>query len=300
MSPSHSSRFRASPRPNPNPSAWATAARSAVAFAFAATLGACATTRDDPNAASKLPPPEAMRAQAALPADSELIGERADPRTRARAHAELAGAYYEMGNLGVALEEVRLAIAADPNYAPAQNMAGLVYMELRDNAQAQAFFDRAMRVAPGDPDVLHNYGWFLCQTGREDQAIPFFMRAVETPLYRTPAKSYAAAGQCALKQGKTADATAYLDRAVRLDPNNPNALVGYARVMYQTGRYADAKTAIDRFNKLGDPTPESLWLALRIERRLGDRTAETSLATQLRRRYPNSTEYRDLVQGKYE
>jgi len=70
--------------------------------------------------------------------------------------------------------------------------------------------------------------------------------------------------------------------------------------MYQTGRYAEAKTAIDRFNKVGDPTPESLWLALRIERRLGDRTAETSLATQLRRRYPNSAEYRDLVQGKFE
>jgi type IV pilus assembly protein PilF len=280
--------------------AWAMASRNALVLTLAAALSACVTTREDPNAASKLPPPEAMRAQVAMPTEAEVIGERADPRTRARAHAELAGAYYEMGNLGVALEEVRLALAADPNYVPAQNMAGLVYLELRDNAQAQSAFDRALRLAPGDPDVLHNYGWFLCQTGREDQSLQFFMRAAEAPLYRTPAKSYAAAGQCALKQGRIADATAYFDRAVRLDPNNPNALLGYARVMYQTGRYAEAKTAIDRYNKLGEPTPESLWLGVRVERRLGDRTAEASLATQLRRRYPSSPEYRDLMQGKYE
>ncbi len=273
--------------------------RYALIAALGAVLGACVSTAEQ-SQVSRLPPPETASRTAVVPSEVEVIGERADPRTRARAHTELAGAYYEMGNMAVALEEVRLAVGADPNYAPAQNMAGLVYMELRDNAQAQASFDRAMRVAPGDPDVLHNYGWFLCQTGREDEAVQFFMRAIEAPLYRTPAKSYAAAGQCALKQGRTADATAYFDRAVRIDPNNRNALIGYAGVMYQGGRYAEAKQALDRFNKIGDPTPESLWLALRTERRLGDRTAETSLATQLRRRYPNSAEYRDFVQGKYE
>jgi type IV pilus assembly protein PilF len=270
------------------------------ALAAAVLSAACATT-DTATTTSPLPPPEATaRSQAANPVDAEVIGERADPRTRARAHTELAAAYYELGNLAVALEEVRLALGADPDYAPAQNMAGLVYMDLRDNAQAQASFDRALRLAPADPDVLHNYGWYLCQTGREDEAMPFFMRAAQVPLYRTPAKSYAAAGQCAVRQGKTTEAVEYLERALRLDPNNPNALLAYARVMYQSGRLAEAKTAIDRVNKLGEPTPESLWLALRIERRLGDRSAETSLATQLRRRYPDSPEYRDLVQGKYE
>lgn len=275
--------------------------RFLVSALAAAVLSASCATTDSATTTSPLPPPEAVaRSQAANPVDAEVIGERADPRTRARAHTELAAAYYELGNLAVALEEVRLALGADPDYAPAQNMAGLVYMDLRDSAQAQASFDRALRLAPADPDVLHNYGWYLCQTGREDQAMPFFMRAAQTSLYRTPAKSYAAAGQCAARQGKTTEAVEYLERALRLDPNNPNALLGYARVMYQGGRVAEAKTAVDRFNRLGEPTPESLWLAVRIERRLGDRNAETSLATQLRRRYPDSPEYRDLVQGKYE
>ena len=42
--------------------------------------------------------------------------------------------------MAVALEELRIAIADDPNYAPAYNMLGLVYMELRENAAARGEF----------------------------------------------------------------------------------------------------------------------------------------------------------------
>ena len=40
-----------------------------------------------------------------------------------------------------------------------------------------------------------------------------------------------------------------------------------------------------------DPTSEVLWLALRIERKLGDAESESRYATQLRRRFPASNEY---------
>jgi type IV pilus assembly protein PilF len=39
---------------------------------------------------------------------------------------------------------------------------------------------------------------------------------------------------------------------------------------------------------------------LRIERKLGDRLAEASLATQLRRRYSNSSEYQALLRGDFD
>ena len=55
-----------------------------------------------------------------------------------------------------------------------------------------------------------------------------------------------------------------------------------------------------RFNKIVEPTPESLWMALRVERRLGDRNAEASFAGQLRRRYPGSREYQLLQRGEFD
>jgi len=229
-----------------------------------------------------------------------LVGEVRDARTRAKAHADLAGAYYELGNLGVALEEARIAIQADPSYAPAYNVLGLVNMELKDNAGADANFRRGLQLAPQDPDLNHNYGWFLCQSGREEQSIQWFLNAIRNPLYQTPAKSFAAAGRCLVKRNPTEAAT-YFDRALRLDPNSLQALLPYADLLYQRGQLQEAKVLVARFNRLvPDGTPESLWLGVRIERKLGDRLAEATLANQLRRRYAGSTEYQALQRGDYD
>ena len=115
-----------------------------------------------------------------------MIGEVGDPRNRAKLHTELASLYYSNGNLGVALEELRNATAADANYAPAHGMFGLVYMQLKENQRAEENFERALRLAPNDADINHNYGWFLCQTAREPESIKYFLHALRNPLYATP------------------------------------------------------------------------------------------------------------------
>jgi type IV pilus assembly protein PilF len=229
-----------------------------------------------------------------------LIGEMRDARTRAKAHTDLAVAYYEIGNLGVALEEARIALQADSTFAPAYNVQGLVQLELKEVAAAESSFQRGLRIAPQDPDLNHNYGWFLCQSGREDQSIQWFMNAIRNPLYATPSKSYSAAGRCLLKRNP-AEAANYLDRALRLDPNNVQAMLPLADLLYQRRQLPEAKALVVRFNRLvPEPTAESLWLGVRIERRLGDRQAETNLASQLRRRYAGSPEFQLLQRGEYD
>jgi len=95
-----------------------------------------------------------------------IVGEVGDPRNRARAHTELAGLYFERGNMAIALEELRTATAADSSYAPAYGLFGLVYMELKDNERAEDNFQRALRLSPNDGDIAHNYGQFLCNSSR--------------------------------------------------------------------------------------------------------------------------------------
>jgi type IV pilus assembly protein PilF len=181
----------------------------------------------------------------------------------------------------------------------AYSVLGLVHMELRENAVAQQQFEHALRLSPNDPDINNNYGWFLCKTGREKQSIAYFLAALKNPLYNTPARSYANAGLCSLKYNEQ-DATDYFERALRSAPDNLQALLNLASIQYKRGQLEAARGYITRFNKLAEPTAESLWLALRIERKLGDRPAENTLATQLRRRFAGSEEYRDMLQGKFE
>jgi type IV pilus assembly protein PilF len=77
-------------------------------------------------------------------------------------------------------------------------------------------------------------------------------------------------------------------------------LLNLAAIWYQRGRYADALGLITRFNKAVEPNAASLWLALRIERKLGDSAAEATLAAHLRRNFSTSSEYQDFLRGNFE
>jgi type IV pilus assembly protein PilF len=231
---------------------------------------------------------------------SAIVGNATDPRNRARIRTELASLYYSRGNMNFALEELRMAVAADPNFATAHGMFGLVYMELRENTLAKASFERALSLSPDDPDLNHNYGWYLCQTGREGESAEYFMRALRNPLYASPVRSWSAAGTCALRRGNLSEADTYLQRALGIDPNQPAALLQLAQVRYRQGNALEARKLLARQSKLVDATPESLWLALRVERRLGQRDSELSYANQLRRRFPQSREAQALQRGAYE
>jgi len=262
--------------------------------ALAAALAGCAGS---PSSGESL----AMETAANSTIDSgAIIGDVSPPRERARIHTELAAAYYERGNMGVALEELRIALAADANYASAYNILGLVHMDLKEFPQAQQSFERGLRIAPNDPDINHNYGWFLCQSDREERSLNYFLAAIKNPLYPTPQKSYALAGACALRKGNQSGARDYFERALKLDPNLPLALSNLAQIKYRAGEFSDARVLVGRYNRIVEPSAESLWLALRIERRLGDRAGEARQSAELRRRFPGSKEHDELVRGRFE
>ena len=229
-----------------------------------------------------------------------IVGDAGTPRNRARVHTELGTLYYARGNMGVALEELRVAVAADSSYATAHGMLGLVYMELRENELARQSFERALDRAAEDPDINHNYGWFLCQTGKESEATPYFKRALANPLYATPARTYAAAGTCALRIGRLAEADDNLRRALGIDPSQPTALLQSALLRYRQARYDEARRLMASHAQVAEVTPESLWLALRIERRRGARAEELSYGNRLRRLFPDSPQYQALRRGEYD
>ncbi len=227
-------------------------------------------------------------------------GADTDLQTRARVHTELAAGYFELGNYGVALQEAAEALKSEPNYAPALNVLALVYMELRDDKAAESSFQRALRASPLDSDTNNNYGWFLCQSKRERESIKYFLAALRNPLYTTPDKSWVNAGICARQAGDLTAAEDYFQKALKVRPAQPQALFQMADMAYKRNNYPEAKAYLARLQRDATPTAEILWLALRVERRLGDRNAEVSLGFQLRKNFPESREARALMAGQYE
>lgn len=223
-----------------------------------------------------------------------------ESRQRARAFTDLANAYFARAQYKVALDELRKAITADNRFGPAYNIYGLIYMELAEDKLAEENFRRAIELDRSDSEARNNFGWFLCTRGRYDEGLEQFSAALRNPLYARPEDAMANAGQCAERKGDLALAEANLRKSLKLQPDNPNTLLKLAGLRFRQGQLMETQQLLGRHAELAPPTAESLWLGLRLERKLGDRVQEAAYGLQLRKRFPDSNEARLLLSGQYE
>jgi type IV pilus assembly protein PilF len=219
---------------------------------------------------------------------------------RAKDHTRLGMAYFSQGRLSVALDEARTAMAADSSYPLAYNLMGVVQMALGDNSLAADYFGKALALAPSDPEINNNYGWFLCRTGRQQQSYSYFESAAGNPLYAIPTKPLTNAGICAMGANDDARAAGYFERALSADAANADAHSLLAGIYYRQNRYEEAMQQLGQLEKLTDLGAQSVWLAIRAERKLGDREAEARYISILRRKFKDSPEYQKYVRGQDE
>ena len=224
-----------------------------------------------------------------------------EPQKRARARMELASAYYARGQSTTALEQVKLALVADPLYGEAYNLRGLIYASLAEPAFAEESFKRALEINARDADTMHNYGWFLCQQRRYPEASAMFGQAMANPKYQGTARTMVAQGVCQARAGQLAEAEASLVRAYELDPSSPVTATNLAEVLYRRGEFERARFYIRRVNALADVSnAQTLWLAARIENKLGNRQGAAEFGSQLRRRFPDSREALAFARAEFD
>jgi len=251
--------------------------RSWVILAMVVLLGACAQS----------------------PKSNETSAQESTALNRARVHTDLATAYYGAGQYEVALEEVRIALDADDKYLPAVNQLGLIHLALGQMDQAQTVLQRAIRLDPDDPSINNNYGMLLCTRGDATEAMRYFEKAIGDPLYRSPEFAYVNAGVCMKREGDFLRAEQFFRRALALSPDQPQALYQMADLQFQNDEFESARGFITRHLQVVVPGPDALWLAARIDSRLGDFVAVESYGAQLNRRFPDFEQTRAFNQGRF-
>ena len=218
-----------------------------------------------------------------------------DVQYRARLHTELGANYFARGQFDVAIEELNEALKLKPDHATAYGVLALVYMDMGEYDRADANFARALQIAPQDPEIRNNYGWYLCQRGRPQDGLAQFDQALRSPLYRTPELALLNAGRCHLRMGDLRSAEGYFKRVATIQPGNAKAAFGLAEVAYREGRFNDAGTLIRP--AMQSPLPETLLLAGCIDRRVGNALGERAVLAQLRSLYPDAQEVKALETG---
>lgn len=232
--------------------------------------------------------------------DHITASDESEASQRARARLQLAGAYFERGQMTTALDEVKKSIAADPNVAAAFNLRGLIYGNLGDHRLAEESFRRALQLDPRDADVMQNFGWYLCQQSRFGEAEALFSQALNVPQYQDSPRTLLTQGVCQARSGKLDAAERSLVRAYALEPANPAIAVNLSEVLYRKGDLERARFYIRRVNSVANlVNAQTLWLAARIENKFGNSQGVSEFGTQLRNRFPESPEANSLAEGRF-
>lgn len=233
--------------------------------------------------------------------NSDRVTESDEPeaRKRARLRLELAVAYFDKGQTTDALDHLKQSINADPTLFEAYNLRGLIYMRLNDIPLAEESFRRALAINPKAASVEHNYAWMLCQQSRFKESVQLFSSALANPSYGERAKTWMAQGLCQMKSGQLADAESSFLRSYELDAGNPITAYNLSQLMYQRGEFVRAQFYMRRLNNSELANAESLWLGIKVERRMENRDAMAQLSAQLKKRYPQSREYLSLERGAF-
>ncbi|NMM08804.1 MAG: type IV pilus biogenesis/stability protein PilW [Polaromonas sp.] len=232
---------------------------------------------------------------------NDIVTQSDEPeqRRRARLRLELASGYFEQGQINVALDEVKQSLVIDPTFVDALNLRGLVYMRLNDTPLAEDSFRKALALNPRDADVAHNYGWFLCQQARYNDSFKFFAQAAANPTYSGKAKTLMTQGVCQVRAGQRSEAEQSLMRSYELDAGNPVTGYNLANLLYERGELTRAQFYIRRLNNSELANAETLWLGIKIERKLNNQDAVLQLADQLKKRFGQSPETASYEKGLF-
>lgn len=218
----------------------------------------------------------------------------ADKQNRGDIHLQLGMGYLQQGQYDTALSQLEKALKFSPSSAQIHSALALLNIRMNRPEEAEKSYQRALRIAPGDPEINNNYGYFLCQQGEYLAADKRFQCALANPLYDTPWRAYYNGGICALKAGELKQADIYLRTTRQLQPDLPQPLYYLADLAYQRGGYLQAADYLKRYRDTAEPNPESLWLGIKIARKLNNKDMEASDSLSLKNLFPDSDQAQSL------
>ena len=211
-------------------------------------------------------------------------------------HIKLAQGYVSKRNRESARHHLRKAFDIDKSSAEAEATLALLYQLEGEPSLAEASFKKALKRKKDFTLAQNNYGVFLFETGRYEEALIQFEKAAADLDYDSRASALVNVGRTSLKLGHKERAKSAFEHASVLNRDLPEAFIELAAMNFETQEYAEAKQNLDRFMAIGQHTPRGLLLGIRLERIFGNKDKEASLAIILKNRFPYSKEYLEYKQ----
>lgn len=153
-----------------------------------------------------------------------------------------------------AMDLFRLAVAADDRLSKPHVGMGIVEQSRGNHAEAERHYVRALEVAPGDRDALHNLGVLNFKQKRYEDALASFRAALELQADdKSRAQSHSGVGSSLYQLGRVDEAVRSFNQALALDSDLRSAQDYLRRIegdnlaaMFVAGRFVDVLDAARR------------------------------------------------------
>lgn len=235
--------------------------------------------------------------------ESGGIAQNADPDKAEATFVRLGLAYLQNGNRDASKENFEKALKINSRSAAANEGIARLYQLDAEKELAEKHFKLALRYDSTLSRAHNNYGNFLYDEGRYEEAYDQFEQAAENVSYENRAAALLNLGRTAKKLGRMDRARASFEHAANLRPNFAVVLEELAEITFQDGDYAKSKQYLNRHDNLTRPTARTLFLCIRIEHIFENRDREASCALQLKNLHQYSQElldYREWVANNSE
>ena len=193
---------------------------------------------------------------------------------------------------------LRKALEIDPSSADAHAALAVVFQTEMEPKLADEEYRKALASDSRNARVLNNYGGFLYEQKRYEEAYQRLLEASQDTLYPERSRVFENLGLVSLQMKKPAQAKEYFEKSLRLNRNQPSVALEMADLLYKEREYVPARQYYDLFAQGGGQNARSLLLGIRLAKVFEDRDKAASYGLQLKRLYPGSLEYQEFQAEK--
>lgn len=230
---------------------------------------------------------------------NSTLGSNADREAALKTSVQLARTYLGEGNWEAAKRHLRTAMEIDKRNAEVHEALALVFQNTGELELAEEHFQKALRLDRNFSRARNNYGVFLYQEQRYQDAAEQLERVTEDILYENRRLAFINLGRCYRQLQELDAAERAFRRAWLMDKSSPIGLLELSEIHFLTGQVGQSRQHYEDYRRQVDQqSARGLWLGIRIARAYEDRDAVASYALALRNLYPTSPEYFQYLKSR--
>lgn len=159
--------------------------------------------------------------------------------------SRVASLYRQKKEYEVAEDFVQEAMRKRADLVVLYPLMAALYEDQKKLQEAKLVLERGLKLFPEDENILYYLGFVYDRQGAKEKALAMMEKLLSANPNNANALNFV--GYTLLEKGENfAKATAYLERAVALKPNDPFVLDSYGWLLYRLGRHQEAMKQLEK------------------------------------------------------